>query len=681
MDARRLSRCSRAAVLALALLVAPLQAADGPSPGLLTEHDFLGEFPAVLTPTRLAQPARDSPASITVLDRRAIRASGARDVAELLRLVPGFQVEYFRANKPVVTYHGLADDFARRLQVLIDGRSVYTPLFGGVLWSSLPVSVRDIERVEVIRGPNAASYGPNSFAAVINIITRHAAAEAGDQASATVGQRGQRDAFARGTGGGAGDHYRMSLEYQRDDGFEDRPDGRRLARLAGRYDAALGDGDELMLQGGTELAELGIGRPGADPADGNVDIPREQDVRTAFVQARWTRRLAAEGQLSLQYYANYDRWLDDNTFDSSDNFEFGGLANPSVRVDLNARSLRHDLELVYSDRLGERLRVVAGSGARHEAVESRWLFGSDEPRENTLLRAFGHAEYRPWPATTLHLGALVEDNDLVGTETSPRLALVQQTGPHQRLRLSVSWATRTPSLVEQRQERFFIVDHDTAGLQPLKVYTDFTEAGLEPERMRAVELGYRIEPPGRRWGTDLKVFQEHVDDLIVEVRAVPPDDPSFEVIDDDTRGFVNGFSGRIRGIEGELSLYPGRDLDLRLWASRASLDQARAVDEDTRDEHVDSVPHTTAGLLGHYRLGAGRMLGLDYYYIDRMSWVDKRDTTRTERLDLQYREQWHGRLPSAFVALRLENLLGEYAEYDADNVTDTRLSLQLGATF
>lgn len=676
MAARGRARRSRAPVAPVALLAASLQAAEAP-PGLLTEQEYLGDFPSVLTPTRLAQPARDSPTSITVLDRRAIVASGARDVAELLRLVPGFQVEYVRANKPVVTYHGLADDFARRLQVLVDGRSVYTPLFGGVHWSSLPLAVADIERVEVIRGPNAATHGPNSFAAVINIITRDTAAETGNEASTTVGGRGQRDAYARATGDAGAGHYRMSLEYQGDDGFAGRPDGRRLARLAGRYDSDAGDGDALMLQAGAELAELDVGDPDAEPAAGELDVPREQDVRTAFAQAKWTRRLAPERRVSLQYYVNYDRWRDDNTFDAGDGFRFDSLSDPSVRVDLNARSLRHDLELVYSGRLSERLRVVAGTGARHEAVESRWLFGTDEPQENTLVRAFGHAEYRARPGTTVHLGALVEDNDVVGTETSPRIALVQATAPHQRLRLGVSWATRTPSLVEQRQRRFFVIEN--AGEAEDTFYTDFTRAQLEAERMRAVELGYRIDPPGRRWGADLKLFREHVDDLVVEVDTAPP--PGNDVEHDGVRGFVNGFSGRIEGLEGELALYPGDDLDLRLWASRASVERARAVDDDVRAEHVASVPHTTAGLLGIYRLGAGRTLSLDYHYIDRMSWVDKRDSTRTERLDLQYRARWHERRPSAFLALRLENVLGEYAEYDSDNVADTRASLQLGATF
>ena len=149
-----------------------------------------------------------------------IRNSGARDVAELMRLVPGFQVEYFKAWKPVVTYHGAADDFARRLQVLVDGRSIYTPLFGGVLWSNLPLALEDIERVEVIRSPNAATHGPNSFSAIINIITAHPSTGDGQEASATVGQGGQRDGFARASGESAGGHYRLSLVHHEDDGFE-----------------------------------------------------------------------------------------------------------------------------------------------------------------------------------------------------------------------------------------------------------------------------------------------------------------------------------------------------------------------------------------------------------------------------------------------------------------------------
>lgn len=97
----------------------------------------------------------------------------------MFRLVPGMYVAYHASyvytTNSMVSYHGLSDAYAHRMQVMVDGRSVYSPLFGGVLWDDIPLALDDIERIEVIRGPNSASYGANSFLGVINIITRHPA--------------------------------------------------------------------------------------------------------------------------------------------------------------------------------------------------------------------------------------------------------------------------------------------------------------------------------------------------------------------------------------------------------------------------------------------------------------------------------------------------------------------------
>ena len=123
---------------------------------LLSEEDFLGEVPVVLSATRLEQPEWEVPSAVTVIDREMIRASGVRDVADLFRLVPGMQVGYQYGHRPVVTYHGLSDQGSRRMQVLIDGRSIYSPFFGGVFWVDQPLAIEDIERIEVIRSPNSA---------------------------------------------------------------------------------------------------------------------------------------------------------------------------------------------------------------------------------------------------------------------------------------------------------------------------------------------------------------------------------------------------------------------------------------------------------------------------------------------------------------------------------------------
>ncbi len=129
----------------------------------LSEADFLDELPVVLSVSRLSQPVSDAPAAVTVIDQDMIRASGFRDIPDLLRLVPGFSVAYTRDNTWAAGYHGLGDAYSRRFQVLVDGRSIYSPHYGAVNWTDLPLAIDDIERIEVVRGPNAAVYGANAF--------------------------------------------------------------------------------------------------------------------------------------------------------------------------------------------------------------------------------------------------------------------------------------------------------------------------------------------------------------------------------------------------------------------------------------------------------------------------------------------------------------------------------------
>ncbi|MFZ3041360.1 MAG: TonB-dependent receptor plug domain-containing protein [Thiobacillus sp.] len=168
----------------------------------ITEADFLDEMPVVLSVSRMSQPLNEAPAAVTVIDSDMIRASGFRDIPDLLRLVPGFSVAHTRDNTWAIGYHGMADAFSRRFQVLVDGRSIYSPHYGAVYWTDLPLSIDDIERIEVVRGPNAAIHGANAFAAVINIITKTAAQVQGESVSLQFGEQDMRGFTVRH---GAGD--------------------------------------------------------------------------------------------------------------------------------------------------------------------------------------------------------------------------------------------------------------------------------------------------------------------------------------------------------------------------------------------------------------------------------------------------------------------------------------------
>jgi iron complex outermembrane receptor protein len=231
----------------LALLFSPLVLADD----LFTDNEAL---PQVLTATRLKQTPAEVPGSMTVLDSELINASGARDISELLRLVPGMMVGNISGNQAAVNYHGTNASEARRMQVLIDGRSVYRAGLSTVDWSDIPVAMEDIERIEVFRGPNTVSYGANALMAVVNIITRNPADSHGTRLKYTRGQRGINDFYAsQGIGWNGGD-LRLSLSGQEDDGFDsdrsgaDYRDSRRLNRFGLAVSQTLSDNQSLDWQ-------------------------------------------------------------------------------------------------------------------------------------------------------------------------------------------------------------------------------------------------------------------------------------------------------------------------------------------------------------------------------------------------------------------------------------------------
>lgn len=202
----------------LLLSLAVITPVPGWADDLFTEA---ADVPQVLTATRLKQSAAAVPGSMTVLDRSLIEASGARDIPELMRLVPGMMVGYnYAGYLSTINYHGGRQGDARRLQVLIDGRSVYRPGLATVDWSDLPLALEDVDRIEVFRGPNTVSFGANALMGVINIITRSPADSQGTRLKYTTGQRGIDDWYVRQGFNWSGGDARLSLSGMEDNGFD-----------------------------------------------------------------------------------------------------------------------------------------------------------------------------------------------------------------------------------------------------------------------------------------------------------------------------------------------------------------------------------------------------------------------------------------------------------------------------
>ena len=573
----------------------------------ISEADFLDEVPIVLSATRLAQPRAAAPVAMTVIDRDMIEASGAQEIYELLRLVPGFLAASFNGHNNLVTNYGLADQYARRIQVLIDGRSVYMPAFGGVPWADLPVALEDIERIEVVRGPNAASYGSNAFLGVINIITRSPAEEAGAMLKVVTGSSGSRRSVARYGGEIRNADYRFTLGYQEDPGFSGRHDDKRVDLATGHVDYRAGNGDLWELQAGINGGDRGEWGPGdfEDPY-------RSADVTSHFEMLLWRRSPAPDAErsvaLSHTYYRIDDLFLTDPI-----------IPVPPVQIPLERGYTAERYDLEYQQVLHPRpdLRAVWGLGARRDLVTAPVYLGRpDEVGENTY-RLFGNLEWEPAPDWLVNLGGLVEETTLTGTDFAPRLALNWTALPHQTLRFAVSQATRAPSIIEAYADTAIEVNLPPIGTYHEQVW--YTGTPIGSERITSTEIGWIGNFPRLGLSVDARLHRDAVSDLITPESGVPfPGDNADGV----AQNLVNRHQVTIRGADLELRYQPNRKT--RIVFGLATLD----FDSDASsygENYANSAPSHTLSLLASRELPYDVTASLAAFYVDEMHYLGEGD--------------------------------------------------------
>jgi iron complex outermembrane receptor protein len=611
----------------------------------LTEEDFFGEIPVVLSASRLSQPLSRAPAAVTVIDQDMIRASGFRDVPDLFRLVPGFNVAYTRDNTWGVGYHGLADAFSRRMQVLIDGRSVYTPGFGEVPWASLPLSIEDIQRIEVVRGPNAAAYGANAFFGVINIITKDPLEVQGGRSSLQVGEQGMRGALFRYGGGGGSDfRYRLSLSDQRRDRFDTQAEKTTTRHLDFRSDYRISNSDELTVN----LAlSRGDWRQGRDRED---DPLRSVDTGSEHFQARFRRVIDPATEWTLQFYHFRLHKDDDFVFDET-SIPLGPIA-----ADLGYTQWREDIEFQMITSPARQLRLAWGAEARWEGAESNGYFYQMDDRTGSMYRLFGNLEWLLSEQWVINTGLMAEHHYYTGLDFSPRLAINYMISNDHALRASISQGYRSPT--------FFEVEGDARLVSPTGFDWGqiFAPAGnLRPEKILSREIGYvgHFKPLDLR--VDARLFDDRVSNLIGS---------------DDSTGpyiFSNSSFADIRGADIQARWQPDPRIDLILSYARVNI--------DSNDNDIsNSAPWNNFSALGIFRLPKGWEASASVYRVGYMEWLDDGDPTQAyTRIDARIARHWKWRGHKLDFSLVGQNLGGDrHTEFRVQNEFDRRAYISLG---
>lgn len=659
----RFRACGLACLLPMVLLYAPLGAADENS------LPFAGDdTPSVLTATRLQQSLFDVPAAVTIIDRQMIEQSGMREIPELLRLVPGMVVGYDIGSDAFVSFHGTSADLARRMQVLVDGRSIYQPLLASVDWIGLPLELADIERIEVIRGPNSATWGANSFFAVVNIITRHPADVERARISYSRGEDGVEDFLARVAQRSGNLDWRLTAAGRSDDGFEenlrrngaDFTDSKEVRSLYGRGVWNAQPATSLELAFGTARMEAEQQYRSAF-----YTAPPVADRDNEFLSLAWDQELSDSNRFRLQashsrfkrnepwevslppiylhplanaiYLQNRDcatTFLDPETFFSTVDCTtaeedmvnglmtavFGPDGDPALlsskafRSIIEARESRttveaHDIWTPSSD-----LRLVFGVTYDEAKVESSTFLSGHG--ENSVWRVFAHGEWRLAPAWVLNVGGNQEYDDSSGDFFSPRVALNWQVADSQALRAVYSEAVRTPDILETQADYRYVaraVDPADAIYNGAFFQTGKADGSAPTERIASSELGYYGRFDHLRLTLDLRVFRDRME----------LSEHNLEI--EGSEGFLIRSANNMRMTGGELGL------DWRPWPSQRFQINYAYLDMDgvtLHDDNTNFVPQHSGSAAWWQDYSNGWQFGTTYafyndlrthkYFFDRL---------------------------------------------------------------
>lgn len=649
------------ALCAALLCAAAAQAEDDP---------YFSSMPVVASVSRLPQRLADAPTSVTVIDREMIRSLPIRDLNDVFRLVPGFQTYPNNTEAARVTYHGLTDEeFSPRLQVLVDGRSMYSPAFrNGTNWALIPVALEDIERIEIVRGTNAVSYGSNAFLGVINIITVDPALVRGVSVSTNYGNQNVRDQSMRAGGklGESGD-FRFTFRQQNDDGLRNQYDwiDSYYSRLFDfRADLTLSERDSLQISAGHVSAVTQRGRLDTTTWQSNPGNPiRDFNQSSSFLQFQWRRALSLDSDFVLRYAYSVDR--------GSEAFVNPGGGTPYIYDPWGAHGSRHEIEALHNLRLAETIRLAWGGSWRQDSVRAQTTLAGQGNVDRDVTRLFGNMEWKPAHWLTANLGLSGEQDSLAGYHFAPRASLAFHLNRQNTLRIGASRAYRTGSTVDYRGDWWNGSKYQFRG-----------DPDMPSERMDTLEIGYLGDWRDWRMSLDVRLFDERVHNRLLVVDRNDSDN----TIPD---GMLPIQDVHMHGIEYQWRWQPVDstklvlsqmfiDIDAEYLASTFLRYPNSSLQNLEKFRHIDELseygtPHRSTSLLLIQKLPYGLEFSAAAYWQSRMKWSINTEALKYHRVDTKLAYPFRIAGMGGELAWTIQSLNGAHFEYKAYNVPSDRI--------
>lgn len=609
----------------------------------------------IISVSKKSQSLLKTAAAVHVISQDDIRRSGATSLPEVLRGVPGLQVAQVDANKWAVSIRGFNDRFANKLLVMVDGRSVYTPLFSGVFWNMQDMMLEDIDRIEVVRGPGGTMWGANAVNGVINILTKKAGETQGAMVSFTGGSQ-ERNINARYGGkindqtsfrlfakGKHVDNFNGTSQYQANDQWRNFTTG---FRIDGDLDAR----NQWMLQGGYAVGtadQLAITEFYSRNA-----INNRIDNQTGNILLRWDNQQSEDNKWRLQAY--YDH-----------------VKRHSLGVTNEVNTL--DLDIQNQLKFLENHAVVWGIGYRgvFDKLDTNYIFSfNPKQRQANTFSAFLQDDIQLTETVRFTLGSKIEHNSFSGFEFQPNTRLLWEINDRHSIWSAASRAVRIPS----RSESDLRVNLETIPSRnpfvPPTLISAFGNKNLKSEKVYAFELGYRSLLTNT-FTLDTALFYNYYDDLvnfdlnIIGIEQLPV--PAHILV---ANAFVNKMTASTYGAEAVTKWQIASFWQLTASYSWFKLDAQSKSNFSTDDTFFknNSDPRHQFSVRSNIQLPYNLEFNSLFYYTDRLQ---AHNVTDQARLDLRLAWSPTPDLELSVVAQNITNK--QHHEFTARDVLNTEI--------
>ena len=657
-----------------------------------TEEDLFIDIPQVFSATRQTQKLTEAPAAITIINAEEIKAIGALKITDIFRMVPGMQSYHVTANKSSASYHGMSDDHPGRMEVMINGHSVYLPLLSTVAWETFGISIEDIDYIEIVRGSNAPAYGSNAFLGAINIVTKSPISELNSQVSVTHGALNTQQYNLSHSHTSDSLAYRLSAHFEDNDGYHLYDDGavNRILNISGTYTPTFSDTIDFNI--GLSSGFIYSGQ--ADNINNNFS-PRSH--QSNFQHIRWNRILDEKNELKISFTHNHlnigeefrdavsalahlekidnatAQFLIDNNING-----LGSLAGTQQALGTEHGSIDlYDLEAEHRTSINSTLTSVWGGGYRLEEAKSETLLQGQGTVTEDKWRLFGNLQWTPIKSLNINAGGMFEHTSISSSHFSPRLAANYSLSDSSSIRASVTKAYRTPSLLELNGTAGF--KNNSGGYYDL---ITLPNTDLKPERLTSYEIGYFQQGTSTGNFFDFRLFTEKVEDGIDSFSFDNTDKPNVDDINDGYRISDNVASWKNLGAEFQLKLHFNPQLSLLTNYSYLNVKGVRDRGSKLLDSLDDRTPLHTASMLLQWQPIQNVSVSAAQYYMSSAKWLEGGYRKQYRRTDLVVASSFLLQNSKLNTKVIIQNLFDEpYQEFYEFNVFDRRAYLQLQLEF